>query len=274
MSHPLISRAIVRAHPRRGDRSHTRSTSIADSGATGTGTTVPVLCYHKVDDIPSDARFRCNYVLPEQFAAHLRFLRSAGFESLTASQYAAYRRGELGIRGRPIILTFDDGYASNYEIAVPLLARYGFRATFFVVTDYIGETNCWDRDERQERLLTRAQLLDMHRRGFDIQSHTRTHPHLPDLSAVRARDEISGSRVSLENLLQSPVTAIAYPWGAYDDATLEIASQSGYEAGVILRRRVNFDGTPPLALRRIGVNCETSLSRLAWDLLRLRWRGA
>jgi peptidoglycan/xylan/chitin deacetylase (PgdA/CDA1 family) len=235
---------------------------------------VPVLCYHKVDNIPVDARFRCNYVRPEQFAAQLWFLRRAGFESLTASEYAAYRRGEKTIAGRPIILTFDDGYASNYDIAVPLLERYGFRATFFVVSDYIGGTNCWDRDERQERLLSRDQLLDMHKRGFEIQSHTRTHPRLPDLSAAQMREEISGSRAVLENLLQSPVRVIAYPWGDYDETTLQIARQSGYEAGMILRRRINFDRTPRLALRRIGVNCETSLSRLAWDLLRLRWRGA
>jgi peptidoglycan/xylan/chitin deacetylase (PgdA/CDA1 family) len=235
---------------------------------------VPALCYHKVDDIPLDARFRCNYVRPAQFAAQLRFLRLAGFESLTVSEYAAYRRGETPIPARPIVLTFDDGYASNYDIAVPLLARYGFRATFFVVTDCIGETNCWDHDERREQLLSRRQLLDMHRMGFDIQSHTRTHPRLPRLSAAQIKEEVSGSRAALENLLQSPVTAIAYPWGDYDETTLEVALQSGYEAGMILRRRMNFDHTPRLALRRIGVNCETSLSRLAWDLLRLRWRGA
>ena len=271
MSHPLTSRAIVRAPYRRGIRSHTFTKSFA---ATRSGHCVPVLCYHKVEDLPFDARFRCNYVRPAQFAAQLQLLRRAGFESLTVTEYSAYRRGEKRIAGRPIILTFDDGYASNYDVAVPILTRYGFRATFFVVTDYVGEANYWDRDERRERLLSREQLLAMHSMGFEIQSHTRTHPRLPDLTAAEIRDEVSGSRAALEDLLQSPVTAIAYPWGDYDEATIEIAHQSGYETGLILRRRVNFDDTPRLALRRIGVNCDTSLSRLAWDLLRLRWRGA
>jgi peptidoglycan/xylan/chitin deacetylase (PgdA/CDA1 family) len=235
---------------------------------------VPVLAYHKVDEIPRDARFRSNYVRPHAFAAQLRLLRRSGFQSVSLADYAAYRRGAARLPPRPVIITFDDGYASNRSVAVPVLERYGFRATFFIVTDYIGATNCWDVGERQERLLSRDEILEMHASGFEIQSHTRTHPRLPLLSPALAREELSGSRRALEDIVQAPVTAIAYPWSDYDDRTLDLTRETGYDTGVILRRRTNFSDTPLLEVRRIGVNHETPLARFAWDLLRLRWRGA
>jgi peptidoglycan/xylan/chitin deacetylase (PgdA/CDA1 family) len=201
-------------------------------------------------------------------------LRRLGFESISIADYAAYRRGAGTLPAKPIIVTFDDGYASNHSVAVPILDRYGFRATFFIVSGYIGATNRWDPEERQETLLSREQILEMHADGFEFQSHTRTHPRLPTLSPTVARDELAGSRSDLENLVQAPVMAVAYPWGEYSDDTVAIAREAGYNAGVILRRRTNFIDTPLLALRRIGVNHETSLRRFVWDLLRLRWRGA
>jgi len=235
--------------------------------------TLPILSYHKVDEIPRDARFSCNYVWPRQFAAQLRLLRRAGFVSISLADYCAHRDGLLALPARPIVITFDDGYRSNYSVAVPLLERYGFRATFFIVSDYLGRTNAWD-DERQEPLLSSEQIIAMHQAGFEIQSHTRTHARLPTLSVDRAREELAGSRAALENLIQAPVKAIAYPWGAYDESTIQLARDAGYSAGVIVRRRTNFSDTPIFALRRIGINYETSYARFAWDLFRLRWRGA
>ena len=235
---------------------------------------VPALSYHKIDEIPPSAHFRCNYVRPEAFAAQLRWLRRAGFETISLAAYAGYRKGTTALPARPIMITFDDGYASNHSIAVPLLERYGFRATFFVVTDYIGATNSWDADETQEPLLSHRQLREMHAAGFEIQSHTRTHPRLSGLDPAQLRDELAGSRQALQELLQSPVNVIAYPWSDYNHATIEMAQETGYDAGVMLRRRANFPDTPMHELRRIGVNHETRLSRFLWDLLRLRWRGA
>ena len=275
MSHPLNPWAILR-QGLPGHRSHTPMPARPRARrvrAFAAGPAVPVLAYHKIDEIPPDARFPSNYVRPDAFAAQLRLLRSFGFESLSLADYCAYRNGDGRLPARPLIITFDDGYASNYSVAVPLLRRYGFGATFFIVTDYVGETNRWDPEERQERLLSRTQILDMHASGFEMQSHTRTHPRLPTLSPARLREELAGSRLALEELVQTPVTAIAYPWGEFDDVTVAAAREAGYEAGVILRRRTNFSDTPMLALRRIGVNYETPLRRLAWDLLRLRWRG-
>jgi peptidoglycan/xylan/chitin deacetylase (PgdA/CDA1 family) len=109
--------------------------------------------------------------------------------------------------------------------------------------------------------------------GHDVQSHTRTHPNLADLSDRSVLDELEGSRRELEQVTGKCVNVIAYPWGSADARVQRIAADAGYAAGVILRRRVNFPTTSTLELRRIGINSETTIARFAWDLARLRFRG-
>jgi peptidoglycan/xylan/chitin deacetylase (PgdA/CDA1 family) len=234
--------------------------------------TLPILVYHLIGEVPRDARFPCNYVRPCQFEAQLRLLRYAGFESISFGHYLEYRGGRCRVPKRPIVITFDDGYRSTLDVAAPYLARFGFGATMFVVTNRIGDTNRWDVEDRQQPLLTANEIRAWHDRGIEFESHTATHPRLPTLSNADILRELAESRRALEAIVDRPVSVISYPWGARNEATLDCARDAGYAAGVIVRRRTNFDDTPLLELRRIGINCETTLSRFAWDLARLRWR--
>src|SRR5256712_1619834 len=111
---------------------------------------LPVLLYHKIDRIPPGARYPRSYVTPERFEAQLAFLRRRGYESISFADYLAYRHGAGRLPRRPVIVTFDDGYRSNRDVALPLLQQYGFRATIFLVAERIGGTNTWDPDEIQE----------------------------------------------------------------------------------------------------------------------------
>ena len=234
---------------------------------------VAALNYHKVAEIPSGTRYPENYVRPEQFRAQLRLLRAAGYNSITVSQYLAHRRGNAPLPPRPVMLTFDDGYLSNYDLALPMVREHGYSATVFIVSGMLGATNAWDSDEIQEPLLALDHVRELQSQGFEFQSHTRTHPRLTEIPPKDALEELTRSRTELEQALGAPVKAIAYPWGRHDDAVERLAEEAGYEGGFTVRRRVNFDHTPMLALRRIGVSHTTSLSRLGWDLFRLRWRG-
>jgi peptidoglycan/xylan/chitin deacetylase (PgdA/CDA1 family) len=235
---------------------------------------VSALAYHKVAEIPPTAKYRCNYITPARFDAQLRCLQMAGYSSISFRDYLAYRRGERRLPHRAVLITFDDGYKSNLEIAVPMLRRRGFTATFFVVAGLLGGTNAWDEDELQEPLLSEADVRSMHALGFEIQSHTLTHPHLTRLSPFDLSHELGDSRRLLEGILDAPVDVIAYPWSEHDADVRQAAADAGYDAGVVLRRRTNFSDTPRFELRRIGINDETSLLRFAWDLARLRHRGA
>ena len=247
-----------------------------ESGASSPSSS-PSLCalaYHKVAPIPHAARHRCNYVTPAQFDRQLRALRRAGFQSISIAQYVRHRTAGASLPARAVLITFDDGYRSNLEIAVPILRNHGFSATFFVVAALLDSTNVWDADEIQEPLLSVDDVRRLDALGFEIGSHTMTHPHLSSLSPSELLWELTESKRRLEEITSQSVTALAYPWSEHSPRVRRAAQEAGYRAGAILRRRANFGTTPLFELRRIGVNEQTSLARLIWDLGRLRFRGA
>jgi peptidoglycan/xylan/chitin deacetylase (PgdA/CDA1 family) len=234
---------------------------------------VPALAYHKVAEIPAGAVHAGNYVTPQQFISQLRYLRARGYEAISFRDLLRYRRGDAELPRRPILITFDDGYRSILDLALPSMVAQGFFATVFAVRGLLGETNRWDADEIQEPLLTADDARRIRASGHDVQSHTRTHRDLSLLTAADALAELHESRLELESVLDEPIRVVAYPWGNPTREVCRLAKEAGYEAGVILRRRVNFDSTSPFELRRIGINYKTSIARFAWDLARLRWRG-
>lgn len=234
--------------------------------------TLPILVFHKVGPIPAAARYPRNYVRPEQFDALLGSLRRGGFESVTFAQYLAHRNGAGTLPRKPIILTFDDGYRTNAEIAAPILRRHGFRATIFVLPGRLGGTNDWDAEEVQEPLLTADEIRALHADGFEFGSHTVNHARLTAVPADVASMELRESRVALEALLGAPVSTICYPWAQHNDDVRRLAREAGYACGVGIRRRLNRPETDVMALHRIPVTYLDSTFRVRWDLWRLRFR--
>jgi peptidoglycan/xylan/chitin deacetylase (PgdA/CDA1 family) len=232
---------------------------------------LPILMYHKVDRIPPGARYLRNYVLPEQFEAQLAALARWGYQTVSFGDWLAYRRGAGSLPRRPIILTFDDGYRSTYEIAWPLLQRFGCTATVFLVSDLIGKTNAWDVQEIQEPLLGRAEIAAMQAGGATFESHTKTHAPLTMIAPERALEELGASRAALATLLGAPVRVVCYPYGKNNAAVRQLARQAGYEAAVMAGSRMNSRRSNPFRLKRIGIDYHTTIPGLRWKLFRLRW---
>jgi peptidoglycan/xylan/chitin deacetylase (PgdA/CDA1 family) len=236
---------------------------------------LPILMYHKIDRLPPGVRYPRNYVLPDQFAAQLAALKRWGYETISFGDWLAYCRGELRLPRRlprrPIILTFDDGYRSTYEIAWPLLQRHGCGATVFLVSELIGKTNVWDVDEIQEPLLGTAEIAELQAGGVEFGSHTMTHAPLTTISRQHAVEELRGSRAALQRLLGEPVRVLCYPYGKQTAATRALAREAGYEAAVIARRRLNSPSSDPLRLTRLRMEPSTRLDTLRWTLAQLRW---
>ena len=234
---------------------------------------LPILMYHKIDRLPPPpgARHPRNYVLPEQFDAQLAALRRWGYQTISFGDWLAYRRGAGTLPRQPIILTFDDGYRSTYEIAWPLLQRHGSTATVFLVSDLIGKTNAWDADEIQEPLLGPGEIAAMRAGHIEFGSHTKTHAALTTLPLPRAVAELRDSRTALERLVGDPVRVLCYPYGKHNPAVRTLAREAGYEAAVIARRRLNSAATDPLRLARLRMDPNTRLQRLRWTLIQLRW---
>jgi peptidoglycan/xylan/chitin deacetylase (PgdA/CDA1 family) len=232
---------------------------------------LPILLYHKVDDIPAGSPHPQNYVTPAQFDAQLALLQRLGYRSIAFADYLAHRQSHTRLPRRAVIITFDDGYRSNRAIALPILQRHGFTATIFLVAGQVGKTNAWDADEPPEPLLDADDIRSMQADGIDFQSHTTTHPRLTQIPRWVAREELCASRAQLGTLLGRPVSVLAYPYGDYNEVVRGLAREAGYQAAVIVRRRMNRDTADLFTLRRIPIKYSTSLGRFAWDLLRLRW---
>jgi peptidoglycan/xylan/chitin deacetylase (PgdA/CDA1 family) len=183
---------------------------------------VPILMYHHVAVPPPDANiYEIDLsVLPDDFAAQLAYLRENGYTSISLYdlQYALALGNPLP--AKPIVITFDDGYADMYTQAYPLLKQYGFTAAFFIVTDFV--------DMQYPAYLSWAQIEEMASGGMDFGPHSRDHMDLRHRNHDFLVWEILGPRQTLEAHLGRQPRFYAYPSGHYDDAVIQVLKEAGF----------------------------------------------
>lgn len=184
---------------------------------------IPILTYHSIDDSGGILS------TPVQtFRRHLATIQKMGLVTLRLSDIAACLRARSGFPPHAIAFTFDDGFASVYEHAFPLLCRYGFSATVFVVTDYCGRLNAWPGQPpaiAHLPLLSWPQIREMSRAGIQFGAHTKTHPDLRCLSAAEMEKEICDSNQAIEDRLGQAVDSFAYPYGYFDARVLAVVRE-------------------------------------------------
>jgi peptidoglycan/xylan/chitin deacetylase (PgdA/CDA1 family)/glycosyltransferase involved in cell wall biosynthesis len=195
---------------------------------------IPVVMYHKVVDAPPEGTRHGTWVTKVRFAAQLASLARRGCSTITFRDYAAYLEGGRALPRRPIVLTFDDGYADNYGNAFPLLRKHGMTAVIFLIADRNVTTNLWDAagGEPQVPLLASDQIREMGDYGIEFGSHTLSHARLTDLAPGRLADELEGSRHALEERFGRPVLSLCYPYGAVNAAVKEATERAGYSFGI------------------------------------------
>ena len=212
---------------------------------------------------PKDARFKLLYVSPERFERQLWTLRRLGLKGVSTSEGMARLRNATS-RGC-VVLTFDDGYADTLTTAAPLLKRYGFTATCYIVSGAIGTYNRWDAEHVGERklLMSREQLGEWLEAGMEVGSHSLSHPRLHEVPQDVAQHEIDESRAALRNLLGVPIEHFAYPFGAFTTEIVEWVRRAGYSSAVTVLPGVARASDDRLRLPRILVNGERGL----WQFL-------
>ncbi|RKS79828.1 polysaccharide deacetylase [Actinomadura pelletieri DSM 43383] len=183
-----------------------------------------VLMYHSVDHFDEDPHLVT--VSPARFARQMAWLRARELRGVGMREYldahaAGRARGLVG-------LTFDDGYADFATRALPVLLRYGFGATVFVVTGRIGTYNAWD-DGPRKPLMTSDQLRTVADAGIEVASHGRHHVSLPETDETELREELEESRAALEELVDGPVTGFAYPYGHATPREVAAVRAAGYD---------------------------------------------
>lgn len=222
---------------------------------------LPILCYHNVATPPPDARFKLLYVSADSFERQLWSLRRLGLRGVSISE--GMTRLRSGTTKGYVAFTFDDGYADTLTTAAPLMRRYGFTATCYVVSDAVGTYNHWDAEYLRERktLMSRKQLDQWLAAGMEVGSHSCSHPRLNELPHDTALYEIAESRAALRNMLGVPVEHFAYPFGQFTADTVELVRRAGYSSAVTVLPGVARRSDDRLRLPRILVNGERGLWR-------------
>ena len=161
---------------------------------------------------------------------------------------------EEGTSGQPrALLTFDDGFSSVHEHALPLLAELGVPALLYVVTGWVGRTNRWPTQGAEAPeldLMDWSQLRELQAAGFELGSHTVEHPHLADLTEEELERELANSKRQLEDELQQGVRHFSYPYGTYKSSTTE-AVRKHYGTATTTDMRWLEANDDPLLLPRV-----------------------
>jgi peptidoglycan/xylan/chitin deacetylase (PgdA/CDA1 family) len=204
---------------------------------------VIIYCYHRLVD---KVRYPGTEIRPADFEAQMKALKDRGITVIGMQDFLAWRRSEKNIPPRSAIVTFDDGWRSQYDVAWPIMKKYGYPMTLFIYTEGVrggslggGEAITWE------------QLAEMRDAGVDIQAHSATHQDLregrpitvvePGKKRTRKKltgaeyeqwlhNEVVGCKELLEQRLAIKVNCFAVPFGSYNEHVKEMARNTGYEA--------------------------------------------
>ncbi|MEO6799847.1 MAG: polysaccharide deacetylase family protein [Rhodanobacter sp.] len=215
---------------------------------------LPILMYHNIARVPAGLRvYRSLYVNPEKFERQMWLLQRLGYTGLSMSAALPYLRGQR--QGRIIVITLGDGYIDNLDAALPVLQKFGFSATVYVVSGSIGRFNGWDAERLGIRkpLMSVGEMRRWNDAGMEIGAHTRTHPRLTHCTDAELQNEIHGCKADLEDRLGAGVSQFCYPYGDVDDRVAAAVREAGCQAATTTRRGRAVAGADLWRLPRVQV---------------------
>ena len=201
---------------------------------------IPILMYHSIESMPKSTVMRSLHVSPKRFKFQMWLLDKLGYQCLSLNKLKPYLEGEK--HGKVIGLTFDDGYQNNLINAAPILIKYKFSATCYIVSESIGTSNTWDLNNKitQRPLMTEEEIHEWLRLGMDIGAHTKTHADLTSISEENAFSELSDCKSELEKKFKITVSDFCYPFGRFNQEVYKLTMKAGYSsATTMVRGRAN-----------------------------------
>ena len=209
---------------------------------------LPILAYHKVDP---RKELGVTSISPERFEKQVNFLKQADYTSILPLSLFEQTNAI-----NPILITFDDGYEGIYKYVYPLLKGFGFTATVFLTTGYVGSYNRWDASPGPRFMhLNWKQIIEMSDNGICFGSHGVNHVFLTRRSTEVVRYELETSKKILEDRTGKPVYFFSYPYGNYNKRIIEFVREAGYDAAFSLQPEILKAGDT--------VNCRYMLPRMA-----------
>ncbi len=206
------------AAPSTAEHSQRPAKAVQQPSGDPTSDPVPILTYHVIADPPADARYPELHVSGPAFAAQMRWLARHGFHAVTLGAVADHWRLGRRLPAHPIVVSFDDGYRSQFATAAPVLRRHGWPGVINLAVE--NTTDFWGLPPAQVRLL----IAD----GWEVASHSLTHPNLTQIGTEQLRHEVAVSRAALRRMFHVPVDFFCYPAGRLDGRVVAAVQAAGY----------------------------------------------
>jgi len=237
---------------------------------------VPVLMYHHINNHKGDMVT----VTPEIFERQMRYLHKSGYKTLKPGELLSYIKGDLFLKEKAVLITFDDGWLDNYIYAYPVLKKYGINAAIFIVVRWIEEAadrkpsdyanipaheesvSLIKRDQASKVVLNWDLIREMLDSGLvEFHSHTQNHLKCHHLSEDDLSAELTLSKQTIEEKLDRTCDFLCWPMGRYNELTVRTAKDTGYKALFTTDRGVVKQKSDPFAIRRIAVKDSTAWFR-------------
>jgi peptidoglycan/xylan/chitin deacetylase (PgdA/CDA1 family) len=217
--------------------------------------------YHSVSDRPTDET-RPLAVRPSDFAGHLGYLKDHGFTPLTVADLVASLNGTgRSLPDRPVVITFDDGYADFHTEALPVLDRFGFPSTVFLTSGWVDDAGAAAAGRPLGRMLSWTQAREAAAHGVEIAGHSHSHPQLDQISDRHLREELRRNKALLEDEIGRPVTTMAYPYGYSSARVRREVRKAGYWAACAVSNAIAADRHDLLAIPRLTVGRGTTMAK-------------
>ena len=213
-------------------------------------TPVPILMYHAIASPPPDVPYPELYVAPAAFRAQMAWLARSGYHAVTLRHAYDYWMRGVALPRKPIVLSFDDGYPGDVDVALPALRGRGWAG---VLNFHIGN-------------LIPARVRALIRGGWEVDSHTISHVDLTTLDPRRLRREVAGSRAWIRGVFHVPAAFFCYPSGRYDDAVVAEVRRAGYLAATTTDPGFASPRDGLWTLHRVRVNGSDGVAGLAAKL--------
>lgn len=240
--------------------------------------TILILMYHHLEpNHPARTPYSISLL---QFERQVMALRNARYETVSFQRLSRALKEETTLPAKSLLITFDDGYKSFFNLAMPVLQAQGMTATAFIVAGEIGGFNRWDEDKGipHRALMTEEELRAVVDAGFELGSHGWSHRDLLACSPAETEEEIVRARQFLQARFGAPVSAFAYPYGRHCAALYESLAGAGFESAVIASTVPPREEGNPFAMPRVLVQQRDNGMRFRLKLSPLyrrykKWRG-
>ncbi len=224
---------------------------------------IPILMYHKIGDPPPGSKLKKLWVSAGQFWQQMAYLKKHHYLPLTFFDMLSLQEKGRAVPDNGVVISFDDGYLNNYEVAFPILREFNFKAVIFLVVNAVGKDNFWHDPQNEIRIpmLSWAQAEKMQSWGIEFGSHTMSHIRLSKLGPKTIQEELDSSRRIIAEKLRKEPVSFANPYGnGQDDQAIQgMIQKAGYRwACSVHQGKADLERTP-YCLNRIFVRGDDNM---------------